>query len=109
MDRNSKAELSITKIIKKIFDCTTMHNDSCNWQNYQQIRIRAGNPVPVEIITIAVNALKRRFNNQINSQRFIENVNKPSTFYCININPQYIIFLKLKLKTFKKYKIMFIY
>ena len=34
------------------------------------------------------------FNNQISPQRFIENVNKPSTFYCININPQCIIFLK---------------
>ena len=27
------------------------------------------------------------FNNQINLQRFVENVNKPSIFYCININP----------------------
>ena len=50
-----------------------------------------------------------RLNTQICPQRFAENANKPSTFYCININLQCIIFLKLKPKTFKKYKIMSIY
>ena len=45
-------------------------------------------------------------NNQISPQRFVENKNKPSTFYCININPQCIMFLKLKPKIFKKHKII---
>ena len=49
---------------------------------------------------------KLRLNSQISPQRFAENANKPSTFYFININPQCIIFLKLKPKTFKKHKIM---
>ena len=48
----------------------------------------------------------KRLNSQIILQCFVENVNKSSTFYYININPQYIIFLKLKPKTFKKHKIM---
>ena len=50
-----------------------------------------------------------RLNSQISPQSFVKNANKPLTFYCININPQCIIFLKLKPKTFKKYKIMSIY
>ena len=29
---------------------------------------------------------KNRFNSQISPQHFIENINKPSMFYCININ-----------------------
>ena len=53
--------------------------------------------------------LKNRFNSEISFQRFVENTNKLSIFYCININSQYIIFLKLKPKTFKKHKIMTIY
>ena len=44
-------------------------------------------------------------NSQISPQRFTENAIKPSTFYCININPQCIIFLKLKPKTFKNIKL----
>ena len=47
-----------------------------------------------------------RLNSQISLQRFVKNANKPLTFYCININPQCIIFLKLKPKTFKKHKTM---
>ena len=47
-----------------------------------------------------------KLNSQISPQRFVKNTNKPSTFYYININPQCIIFLKLKPKNFKKHKIM---
>ena len=43
-------------------------------------------------------------NSQISPQRFVKNANKLSTFYCININPQCIIFLKLKSKTFIKHR-----
>ena len=48
--------------------------------------------------------LLKMLNSQISPQRFVENTNKLSMFYCININPQCIIFLKLKPKTFKKHK-----
>ena len=34
----------------------------------------------------------KKLNSQINLQRFTKNANKPSTFYCININPQHFIF-----------------